>query len=170
MAGADLSCADLTLADLGCANLARATLAGSNLTLVDLTLADLTGADLIEAALDGADLVDCPRSLAASDLGVQRVEALPPRRAVCRQRRVGCAETFGSQRVEAPGAVGSHGDEALIAQDAQLAGYRGLGDAELRRCGRRQFACGALARNQLVEDAAADGIAEDVEGVHENSI
>ena len=69
-------------------------------------------------------------------------------------------------RVPPAGAFGANGGKARIAEDFEVLRDGGLGDAEFGGDHLDHFARGVLARRQHLEDAAADGIAEDVEGVH----
>ena len=102
---------------------------------------------------------------AARELGLQGVEVRRPEAAEAVEPGVDVAQAVGVDRVQAAGAVGADRGEAGLAQDAQVGRDAGLGDAELALDDRADRARGLLAVGEQLEDAAADGIAEDVEGV-----
>src|SRR3954453_21299 len=89
-----------------------------------------------------------------------------PERAEAVEPRVDVLERVGVHGVEAAGAVPAPGREPGLAQDAEVLEDRGLGDAELRADDAGDRARRLLAGGEQLEDPAADGIAEDVEGVH----
>ena len=63
-------------------------------------------------------------------MGFQRVEAVTPRGPVRGQPLIDLPERLGPQPVQAALGVGSHLDQARLAQDAQVLRYAGLGDAQ----------------------------------------
>ena len=67
----------------------------------------------------------------------------------------------------AAGAVGAHADETGIAENAQVLRHRRLGDPELVPHDPGDRARRQLIVDEQLEDAAAHGVAEDVEGVHQ---
>jgi hypothetical protein len=97
----------------------------------------------------------------------ERVEALVPHPAVALEPGVDVAERSGVDGVEPPRALGANGREAVLAQHPQVLRHRRLGDAELRLHHGSERARRLLAVGEELEDAAAHGVAEDVEGVHE---
>ena len=76
------------------------------------------------------------------------------------------AQGGGVEGVDAAGAVDADVGEARVAEDFEVLGDGGLADAELALDERDDLPGGVLAAGEKLEDAAADGIAEDVEGVH----
>ena len=105
---------------------------------------------------------------AARDLGVERVELRRPERAEGVEPGVDVAERPGVDGVEAARALGPHRREPGLAQDAEVLGDRGLGDAEFGPDDLRDRPGRALALGQQLEDAPADRVAEDVERVHDD--
>ena len=80
--------------------------------------------------------------------------------------RVGFRERRRVDRVEAAGAVGSHGREARLAEHAEVLGDGGLRDAELLMHDATEVARRGLALGEQLEEPSADRISEDVERVH----
>src|SRR3954469_21788275 len=90
-----------------------------------------------------------------------------PERAEAVEPGVDVLQRLGVHRVEAAGAVRAHRREPRLPEHAEVLGDRGLGDAELRADDAGDRARRLLAGGEQLEDPAADGIAEDVEGVHD---
>jgi hypothetical protein len=103
---------------------------------------------------------------AAAELGAEGVEALVPEAAVALEPAVDLLQGRGVDGVQAPGAVGADGGEAVLAQDAQVLRHARLRDAELGLDDGTDGARGLLAVGEELEDAPADRVAEDVERVH----
>src|SRR5690606_24219303 len=104
--------------------------------------------------------------LTPRDLRAQRHQLVGPVAAEVVEPGVDLLQWRGVERVEAARAFGADGGEARVAEDLQMLAHRGLADAELGGDDLDDFARGVLLHRQQFEDAAADGIAEDVEGVH----
>ena len=97
-------------------------------------------------------------------------EPRSPRRAVALELSARVVDAARVDRVEPSGPLGAHGREALLAQDAQLAGDRRLRDAELAADRRDHLAGARLPRGQQVEDPTSHRVAEDIERMHEAMI
>ena len=69
-------------------------------------------------------------------------------------------------RVEPAPAVGPHAREAALAQDAEVTRHRGLRQPELGLDRGAHVTRRPLTLGEELEDAAADRVAEDVEGLH----
>src|SRR5262245_19491909 len=110
--------------------------------------------------------VESSLSFTARQLGLRRVEVRRPEAADAVEPGVDVAQPGWIDRVEAAGSLGAGGREASFAQHPQVGGDARLGDAELALDDAAHRAGGQLAVSEEFEDAAADGIAEDVEGVH----
>jgi hypothetical protein len=102
----------------------------------------------------------------AGKLGLQRVEVRRPELTEAVEPGVGIAQPGWIDRVQATRAFGAGGGEASFAEDAEVSRYARLGDAELTLDDGGDGARGEFAHGEELEDAAADGIAEDVERVH----
>ena len=100
------------------------------------------------------------------ELGLQGVQVRRPESAESLEPRVDVAHGRGVDRIKAAGADGAYRGEARHAQDAQVGRDAGLRDAELALDDLADRASGLLAVGKQFEDAASDGIGEDVEGVH----
>jgi hypothetical protein len=70
-------------------------------------------------------------------------------------------DALGGGAVDAAAAVAADGDEVGVEEDAEVLGDGGLGEAE----GGDELADGALALAKAVEDGAAAGVGEGLEGV-----
>ena len=72
--------------------------------------------------------------------------------------------------VEPPGAVGPDGREAALPQDLEMLRDGGLRDPELVPDAGADRPVVELALGEELEDPAPDGIAENIERVHEHSV
>ena len=106
-------------------------------------------------------------TLAAGKLGLQRVEVRRPEAPKAIEPGGNVAQRVGVHRVQTPGTLGPHGREAAFAQHAQMCRHAGLGDPELRLDDRADRTRGQLTVGEQLQDPPPDGIAEDVEGVHD---
>ena len=105
---------------------------------------------------------------AAGYLGCERVQVGGPERAEVVEPRVDVTQRPRVDGVEPTRALRAHCREPRFAQDAQVLGYRGLGDPELGSDDLGDRARGLLTGREKLENASADGIAEDVESVHKS--
>ena len=107
------------------------------------------------------------RATTAGQLGLECVEVGRPEATEPVEPGVDIAQSGRVNRVEATGAVGAGGGEAGFAQHAQVSGDTRLGDTELALDDGAHGSGGELAMvGEELEDAAADRVAENVEGVH----
>ena len=104
--------------------------------------------------------------LAAGDLGAEGVELLVPEHPELLDPGVDLLQAGRVDGVEPPGALGADGREAVVAQHLEVLAHRRLADPELVADPGRHVARAGLAGGEQLEDAAAYGVAEDVEGVH----
>ena len=112
-------------------------------------------------------LVDGPPcASAARELGAERVEPLLPELPEPGDPVLDLTERLGVERVEASRPLGAHGREPARAQDPQVLGDGRLADGELLPHERDDLARGPLTLGEVLEDAAADGVAQDVERFH----
>ncbi len=79
-------------------------------------------------------------------------------------------ERLAVQRVEPTGAFGANAREAALPEHAQLPRDGRLRKSELDPYDVDNVTGAALAGGKQLEDAAPDGVAEDVEGFHEDTI
>jgi hypothetical protein len=107
---------------------------------------------------------------APCQLCFERVEALAPLPAQFGEPALDALERLAVQRVEPTGAFGAHVGKAAFPEHAQLPRDSRLRKSELRPHDRDYVTGAALAGGQQLEDAPPDGVAEDVEGLHENPI
>jgi hypothetical protein len=103
---------------------------------------------------------------AAGYLGSERVQVGGPGRAEVVEPGVDVAQRLRVDCVKPTGAFGAHRREPRFTQDAEVLGHRGLGDPELGADDLGDRARRLLTGGEELEDASADGIAEDVERVH----
>jgi hypothetical protein len=99
--------------------------------------------------------------LAARDLGFEGVELLLPEGAKLIEPLRRFHQRAWVDGVEAALGVDADGGEAGIAQDSEVLGDGGLGDAELAVDDVADGAGGLLAADEELEDAPADGVAQD---------
>jgi hypothetical protein len=83
------------------------------------------------------------------EVGLQRVEPVTPGGPVRSQPLIDLPERLGPEPVPAPLAVGSHLDQARLAQDPQVLGHPRLAEAQFRG----QVADRPLAAAEQIEDA-----------------
>src|SRR5947207_3375833 len=102
-------------------------------------------------------------ALAPGELGSQCVQPLVPE---ALQPPADVPQWLGPYRVEPARALGPDAGEAVVPQDAQVLRDGRLGDAELFPDHHGDRARAALAAGEQLQDAPADGIAQDVERVH----
>ena len=105
-------------------------------------------------------------ALAAGELGLERVEALPPERAEVREPVVELTERRGVDGVEPAGTLGPDGREPAVPQDLEVLRHGRLRDPELGLDHRGDGPRGQLAIGEQLEDPPADRVSEDVERVH----
>ena len=105
---------------------------------------------------------------AAGYLGGERVQVRGPERAELVEPGVDVAQRLRVYGVKPTGTLGAHSREPRLAQDAEVLGHRGLGDPELGSDGLGDRARRLLTAREQLENASADGIAEDVERVHKS--
>lgn len=112
------------------------------------------------------------RSLAAAagDLGGEGVEPLPPERAVPFDGVVELVDRAGFQPVHTRRPTRCSGREPGLAQDPEVSGDRGLGDAELSGDDVRQCAGGVVVLGEELDQPSTDRVTEDVECVHVASL
>lgn len=103
---------------------------------------------------------------AARQLGFQGVQMRGPEAPEPVKPLVHVLKGLGLYGVEAAGAVGADGGEARVAEHAQVRGDAWLGDAKIALDVLGQRACWQLAVGEEFEDAAANGIAQDVKRLH----
>ena len=111
-----------------------------------------------------------PLAAAAGYLGFERVQVGGPERAEVVEPGVDVAQRLRVDGVEPAGALGAHAREPRFAQDAEVLGHPRLRDAELGTDDLGDRARRVLTGREQLEDASADGIAEDVERVHDSSL
>ena len=102
-------------------------------------------------------------------LGGESIELVGPEDPEPRQPVIDVAQGRHVELVVAAGALGPDLGEAGLAQHLEMLADCRLGDAEFARDHVDHLARGQIADGQQFEDAAADGIAEDVEGVHQST-
>src|SRR5690606_38451919 len=107
------------------------------------------------------------RALPAGDLGGERVEPRAPEAAEAVEPGVDLGQGARVDGVDEARSLGAHGREAVLAQDLELLRDGRLGDAELAGDDLDDLARGVLTFRQKLEDSPPNGIAEDVEGVHQ---
>ena len=107
---------------------------------------------------------------ASCQLGLQRVQTLAPLPAQVREPALDPVESFAIEGVEPAGAFGAHVGEAALPEHAQLTRDGGLREPELRPDDVYDVAGAALAGGQQLKDSPPDGIAEDVEGLHNHPL
>jgi hypothetical protein len=100
------------------------------------------------------------------DLGREGVETLPPERAVAFDSAVEFLDGAWFQPVHARRPSGYGRGEPGLAQDPEVAGDRGLGDAELRPDSVGQRTGRPVPLGEELREPASDGVTEDVECVH----
>ena len=83
-----------------------------------------------------------------------------------RHPRVDLFERPRLDGIQPPLTVGPHGREAGVAEHLEVLGDRGVRDAELHADDLGQLTRGPLAVGEQGQQAAPDGVTEDVEGVH----
>src|SRR3954463_9776105 len=108
-----------------------------------------------------------PFALAACDLRRQRIELRLPEIPEPADPRVHRLEPAGIYRIEPSLRVRAHLCKAALAQHLEMLRHRRLGDAELGADRLHHFAGRHLSRTEQFEDATADGIGQDFEGVHQ---
>lgn len=74
--------------------------------------------------------------------------------------------SFVPEVVDAAGSVHARIDEPGVTQDAQVAGRRGLTDAELARDERTQLPCGALPGGEMLNDPLTSGVRQSGKLIH----
>lgn len=104
--------------------------------------------------------------LAAGEFGAKRRERSSPETLEWGQPLAGCLWPLRIDRIEPAGALGSHGDEAVLPQYAQVLGNRWLTDAKLRGDSVGDGAGRFLTLDDEFEDASADRVSENIECVH----
>jgi hypothetical protein len=72
---------------------------------------------------------------------------------------VSLAQRLRGDRVQAAGALRAYAGEAVLAEDLQVLGHRGLGNAELVLDDRGHLARGSFAVGQEFQDPSADWVA-----------
>ena len=90
-----------------------------------------------------------------------------PRSAETAQPCVDLGQRARIDGVDAPRAFGAHRREPALSQHLQLLRDRRLGDAELPRDDFDDLAGGVLTLGEELQDPAPNGIAEDVERMHQ---
>src|SRR5690606_22453174 len=110
-----------------------------------------------------------PRALAAGDLGGERVEPDLPEAAEALDPLVDLLERGYIDGIDATRPFTAHVRKAALAQHLEVLRHRRLADAEFGLDHLDDLARRVLAFRQQFENAAANGIAEDVEGVHQVS-
>ena len=94
------------------------------------------------------------------EVALEGVEPPGPQPPVGGEPRIDLRQRLGAHLVDAPLRVLAHGDEAALAQHAQVLRHAGLAHAERRD----EVADGARALQEEVQDAPARGLGEDLEG------
>jgi hypothetical protein len=123
------------------------------------------------SVLLGVDVGRRTRSTSTpGDLGREGVEPLPPEGAVPFDGAVEFLDRAGLQSVDACGPPRCRRGEPGVAQDAQVPGDRGLGDAELPCDDVGQRTGCPVPFGEEFREPASDGVTEDVEGVHTDTL
>src|SRR5438445_5809690 len=105
-------------------------------------------------------------SLAAGELGCQGVQVRCPVAAEAIEPRVHVLQGLVLYSVETARPVRPNGSEAAIAQHLEVLRHGRLGDAELSLNDLADGTRGLFAIGEQLQDAASDGVTEDVEGMH----
>jgi len=105
-------------------------------------------------------------SSTARELGAQGVQVTGPQVAELLYPAVDLAHARSLDGVQPSGTFRAHGGEAVLAQHAQMLGHRRLRDAELLPHDLDDLPGGAFTREQELEDAPPDRVAQDIERVH----
>jgi hypothetical protein len=103
-------------------------------------------------------------------LGLQCVESPVPLTSQFSEPAFDAGQRFLIEGVEAAGALGADVGEAALAQDPKVAGDRGLGESELGPDDVDDRAGALFTRGQQLEDASADRISENLEGLHRATV
>lgn len=115
--------------------------------------------------IDGCHLL-LPLSLTSRHLGGQSLERTGPQSAEPLEPFIGFPEGVGTDRVEPLRAIPTHLREPALPEYPEVMRHRRLGDTEPLLDGVGDVTGRPFSTGQLVEDAAPDRVAEDVERVH----
>src|SRR3954469_7978161 len=111
-----------------------------------------------------------PITLAASNLGRQRIELMLPEPAELAHPLVDLAQWPGLDRVDAARSVRAHIGKAAVAQHLEMLRDRRLRDTELALDDDDDIARALLVARQQLQNPAANRIAENIEGGHKPSL
>lgn len=108
-----------------------------------------------------------PLALASGQFSPQGIQSRTPELLERTEPVAGLPGALGVHRVESARALGTHGGEAVITKDLQLLRDRRLADPEFGLHLGADLSGAEFAPGQHLEDAAPDGVTQDIESVHE---